>query len=200
VSKHLIVLLLLGVSVSVGCGGSAGDPVYADTHPLSVPVIVTPSIQIATGQMILYKASNVSMGPASFRLMVYNEKDGIPAFYKDFPKVPAGNTVTYAYRPPMRTLALDEQTSVEVPEAVRATFAPIPQVDHNVIRQIVANVEIIRVQQGANGVSTIDTPVVVPLSHCNFEPRGRVPYIGGAWYWNCAPGVYPLKRNEGNEG
>jgi hypothetical protein len=187
---------MLAAGVSAGCGSPAEDPVYADTHPLSVPVIMTPSLQIATGQMILYKASNVSMGQASFRLSVFTEDDGIPAFYKDFPKIPPGNTVTYAYRPPVAKLTLDDQTTVEAPQAVRATYGPIPQVDHNVIRQIVANVQIIRVQQDATGASTLETPVVVPLSHCNFEPRGRVPYTFGAWYWNCAPGIYPLKRNE----
>ena len=77
---------------------------------------------------------------------------------------------------------------------MRATFAPIPLVDHNVIRNIVANVQIMHVQNGPNGERTLGTPVVVPLSHCNFEPRGRVPNRGGTWYWNCAPGMYPLKQ------
>ncbi len=200
-SKTLIVVVLVIASVAgvVAWRATSGLPdeelIYADTHPLSVPVIVTPSLQLARGQMIVYKASNVAMGPASFRLQVYSETDGIPMFYKDFPKVPAGHTVTYVYEPPVAPLQLGE-TTVEAPQAVRATFMPIPQVDHNVIRQIVANVQIMRVSQDAKGVSTLDTPTIVPLEHCNFEPRGRVPYIFGGWYWNCAPAVYPLKRNQ----
>ena len=33
---------------------------------------------------------------------------------------------------------------------------------------------------------------MIPLSHCNFEPRSRIPFLGGNWYWNCAPDLYPL--------
>jgi len=183
------ILVLAGIAA--GCGAEPEDPIYADTHPLSVPVTITPSIQIASGQVILYKASNVGMGPAALRLQVYTEDNGIPAFYQDF-KIPPGNTVSYVYAPPPVDLDLGG-VSVQAPQAVRATFGPIPRVDQNVMRQVVANVQIMRAQQDGEGNATLDPPIVVPLSHCNFEPRGTVPYIGGTWYWNCAPGVYPLK-------
>ena len=47
--------------------------------------------------------------------------------------------------------------------------------------------------RAANGApGTLDTPIMVPLEHCNFEPRGFVPYTGGRWYWNCAPDIYQM--------
>jgi hypothetical protein len=196
--KILIVLILVAcVGLGYRLGARAVEsPIDADVHVLSVPVVVTPSLQLASGQVILYKATNVSEGPVNFRLMVYTDDNGIPAFYKDFSKVPGGKTVTYVYQPPVSTVAIGE-AAVEAPQAVRATFAPIPREDHNAIRRIVANVQIMRLQNGANGASTLDTPIVVPLSHCNFEPRGIIPYTGGTWYWNCAPDMYPLKRLRG---
>ena len=189
------VLVVFGVAYMVRASARAKtvDPTNGDAFALSVPVILTPSLQVATGQVLLYKATNVSEGVTSFRLMLYNDDGGVPTFYKDYVKVGPGQTVSYVYRPPTTTLALDDR-SIEAPQAVRATFAPIPATgDPGVIRRIVANVQIMRIQDGANGSPTLDTPIVVPLSHCNFEPRSVIPYLGGHWYWNCAPDMYPVK-------
>jgi hypothetical protein len=196
VKKLLIVVVVLvvvfGFTYMMRASG-AEDPTAADAVPLSVPVIVTPSLQIASGQVLLYKATNVSEGGTSFRLMLYTDDAGVPSFYKDFTKIGAGKTVSYVYRPPTATLELGDE-SVEAPQPVRATFAPIPATgDPGVIRHIVANVQVMRIQKGANGVSMLETPTVIPLSHCNFEPRSLIPYLGGRWYWNCAPDMYPLK-------
>ncbi len=194
--KILIVVVVLVVIAGFGymiVARAAVDPTQEDTNPLSVPVIVTPSLQIATGQVLLYKATNVSESPASFRLMLYTDDNGVPNVFKDFTRIGAGKTVNYVYKPPTATLTLDD-ASVEAPQAVRATFAPIPRTDPGAIRKIVANVQIMRIQNGAKGASSLDTPIVVPLSHCNFEPRGTIPYLEGLWYWNCAPDMYPLRR------
>jgi hypothetical protein len=84
-------------------------------------------------------------------------------------------------------------TSVEVPEAVRAIFAPFPGDDPGAIRKVVANVQIMRLQPAAaNAAPALDPPIIVPLEHCRFEPRGFVPYIGGRWIWNCAPEMDPI--------
>jgi hypothetical protein len=187
----LLVLIVLGGLVYAVRARGAVARAEADAEPLFVPVIVTPSIQLAHGQVLLYKATNMSEGTANFRLMLFNDREGVPGIYKDFTRIPAGNTVSYVYEPPTRQLTLGEAT-VEAPEAVRATFAPIPAGDPGAIRRIVANVQIMRIQAGPNGSSTLEPPIVVPLEHCNFEPRGFVPYTGGRWYWNCAPQMYPI--------
>ena len=64
---------------------------------------------------------------------------------QDFPGIAPGTTVSYLYDPPKGTLALNE-TTVEVPEAVRAVFAPLPGDDPGAIRRVVANVQIMRLQ------------------------------------------------------
>lgn len=186
----VVLVVILGLAYVVRARG-AQERAEADAEPLFVPVIVTPSIQLASGQVLLYKATNVSENVANFRLMLFNDKEGVPGIYKDFTRIPAGTTVNYVYEPPKTQLALGAAT-VEAPEAVRATFAPIPAGDPGAIRRIVANVQIMRVQTAPNGSTSLDPPVVVPLEHCTFEPRGFVPYTGGRWYWNCAPQMYPL--------
>jgi hypothetical protein len=80
---------------------------------------------------------------------------------------------------------------VTAPAAVHATFAPIPGGDPGVIRRFVANVQIMRVQN-SGGTPTLDPPIPVALSHCNFEPRGFAPYTGARFDWNCAPDMYPV--------
>jgi len=191
----VVLVIVGGFSYMMRAAGRAEteDLSNGDPFALSVPVIVTPSLQIASGQVLLYKATNVSEGPTSFRLMLYTDDSGVPAVYKDYTRVGAGKTVSYVYRPPSATLELGDE-SVEAPQPVRATFAPIPATgDPGVIRHIVANVQVMRIQKGANGSAMLDTPTVVPLSHCNFEPRSVIPYLGGHWYWNCAPDMYPVK-------
>jgi hypothetical protein len=59
---------------------------------------------------------------------------------------------------------------------------------------MVANVQIMRVQPAAGNAASpsLDLPIIVPLEHCRFEPRGFVPYTGGRWVWNCAPEMDPI--------
>jgi hypothetical protein len=192
----LLALLILIVIVGAYAVWARGfnERAEAAAIPLFVPVIVTPSIQLTNGQMILYKATNLSENPDSFRLMLYNDREGVPGFYKDFNRIRAGNTVSYVYEPPESKVTLGT-TTVEAPEAVRAVFAPVPGDDPGAVRRIVANVQIMRVQKTANGPASLDPPIVVPVEHCNFEPRGFVPYTGGRWYWNCAPEMFPIAES-----
>ena len=137
------------------------------------------------------KTTNITEYPVDVRLMLFNDREGLPTEVKDFPKIAAGTTVSYLYNPPMGTLAMND-TTVEVPEAVRAVFAPLPAGDQNVIRRIVANVQLMRLSVSAAGATaSLDSPIVVPLERCRFEPRGFVPYTGGRWMWNCAPELSP---------
>ena len=197
VKKLLLALFALIVVSVVGGGAFAlwargfNDRAEAAALPLFVPVIVTPSVQVVNGEVLLYKATNVSENPDNFRLMLFNDREGVPAVYKDFTRVRAGNTVTYVYEPPRSELTLGAMT-VEAPEAVRAVFAPLPGDDPGAIRRIVANVQIMRVQKAADGSPSLEPPIVVPLERCTFEPRGFVPYTGGRWYWNCAPQMFPI--------
>jgi hypothetical protein len=187
----LLVLIVIAVAAYTVWARGFNERAEADALPLFVPVVVTPSIQLVNGQVLLYKATNVSENPDSFRLMLFNDREGVPAFYKDFNRIPAGNTVSYVYEPPDGKLTLGV-TTVEAPEAVRAIFAPVPGDDPGAVRRIVANVQIMRIQKSASGSVSLDPPIVVPLERCNFEPRGFVPYTGGRWYWNCAPQMFPI--------
>jgi hypothetical protein len=195
VRKTLIVLVVLLVIVGIVRGIRArgfAERTEADARPLFVPVIVTPSVQPVNGQVLLYKATNVSETPVNVRLMLFNDQEGVPGTYKDFTKIPAGHTVSHVHEPPKSHLTLGG-TTVEAPEPVRAIFAPLPGDEPGAIRRVVANVQIMRIQQGAaNAAPVLDAPIIVPLEHCNFEPRGFVPYTGGRWYWNCAPDMFPL--------
>ncbi len=165
-------------------GAGAGD------EALFVPVIVSPSVQPVGGQVLLFKATNVTEAPVGVRLMLFNDRDGIPAKIKDFSRIAPGATVSYLYDPPKTTLAVNE-AEVQVPEAVRAVFAPLPGDDPGAIRRVVANVQILRLQQGVSPPA-LDPSIIVPLERCRFEPRGFVPYTGGQWVWNCAPRMSPV--------
>lgn len=187
----ILVLAGLGYAIAVN-GAGVTDETEGEPFGLSAPLIVMPSVQLAAGQMLLFKATNVAETVNNFRLMIYNDKSGIPVTYKDFLRVGPGRTVSYLYRPPAGQLELEGDATMEAPEATRATFAPVPATaDPGVIRRVVANVHVISVQNGANGARTLDTSTMIPLSHCNFEPRSRIPFLGGNWYWNCAPALYP---------
>jgi hypothetical protein len=158
--------------------------------PLFVPVVVTPSLQLVSGQVLLYKATNLLEDRATrVRLLLFHDDDGEPFLTKDLTVLPA-RTVSYVYEPPASQLTLGSVTGT-APAAVRAIFSPIPADNPSVMRRIVPNVQIMRVQAGSNP-PTFDSPVVVPLEHCRWEPRGFVPYTGGRWYWNCAPEMSPL--------
>ena len=193
--KTLIALVVLavvyGIFSAVRANGAA-DRAEADARPLFVPLIVTGSVQPVSGQVVLYKATNMHENPMNFRLSIYSDTESVPGVHKDFMKVPGGHTVSYVYEPPQAELVLGA-TTVAVPASVRATFGPVPADDPGAIRKLVVNVQLMRVQPGANGApASLDAPTIVPLEHCNFEPRGFVPYTGGRWYWNCAPDIYPI--------
>ncbi len=193
--KTLIALAVLAVVYGIVSAVRASDfaeRTEADARPLLVPVIVTGSVQPVNGQVVLYKATNMHENPTNFRLSIYNDTESVPGVHKDFMKVPGGHTVSYVYEPPQAELALGS-TTVAVPASVRATFGPVLADDPGAVRKLVVNVQLMRVQPGLNGApASLDAPIIVPLEHCNFEPRGFVPYTGGRWYWNCAPDMYPL--------
>ena len=193
--KTLIVLVVIavvyGIVSAVRANGFA-ERAEADARPLFVPIIVTGSVQPVSGQVVLYKATNMHENPMNFRLSIYSDTESVPGVHKDFMKVPGGHTVSYVHEPPQAEFSLGS-TTVTVPASVRATFGPVPGDDPGAVRKLVVNVQLMRVQQAANGApASLDTPILVPLEHCNFEPRGFVPYTGGRWYWNCAPDMYPL--------
>jgi uncharacterized membrane protein YgcG len=191
VSISLLVLVVVaGGAYTVWVGG-ANERAEADARPLFVPTILTPSVQLVNGQVLLYRVTNVSENPRNMRLMLYTEQDNVPTEYQDFSRIPSGTTVSYTYEPPKGRLTLGE-TTVDAPKPVRAVFAPVPGDDPGAIRNFVATVEIMRIQPGVKDVPILDPPIIVPVEHCNFEPRGFVPYTGGRWYWNCAPDMFPL--------
>jgi hypothetical protein len=195
VRKILSVLLLLVILVAVFLvirGRGAVARAEAAALPLFVPVIVSPSVQPVVGQVVLFKATNITEAPVSVRLMLFNDREGLPAVIHDFTKITPGTTVTHLYTPPKGTLEMNG-TTVEVPEAVRAIFAPLPGDDPGAIRRVVANAQLMRLQTTPSGAAPmLDPPIIVPLEHCNFEPRGFVPYTGGRWVWNCAPQMFPI--------
>lgn len=188
----LAILIVVVVLANIVRVRGADERAEAAATPLFVPTILSPSVQIASSQVLLYKATNISNSPRNFRLMLYNEQDTVPAVYKDFSSVGAEQTVNYVYEPPKSQLTLGDLT-VDAPKAVRAVFAPQPGGEPGVMRNFVATVQIMRVlPAGKDGAAMLDAPTIVPVEHCNFEPRGWAPYTGGGWYWNCAPDMFPL--------
>jgi hypothetical protein len=187
----VLFVVLVGVMYAVRARG-ADERAEADAKELFVPVIVTPSVQPANGQVLLLKATNVSEGQAAVRILFYKDNESVPGMYKEFTRIPPNHTVSYVYEPPVGKLTVGD-TTIDAPEAVRAVFEPLVGGEVNGMRKIVANVQLIRLQRGADGVATLETPIVVPLQRCMFEPRGFVPYTGGRWYWNCAQQMTPLE-------
>ncbi|MBM3779108.1 MAG: hypothetical protein FJW23_12900 [Acidimicrobiia bacterium] len=198
VSNKTLVVVVAAITllIVVGSGyvyytlGTSGteDPTKGEPFALTVPVIVTPSLQLANGQVLLVRATNLSGGSTSFRMMFFGDDSAVPIYYEDY-EVAAGRTVSHVYRPPTVTVQVEDQL-VEAPQAVRATFAPIPATDDpGTVRGVVANVQIMRVVDGPDGAPVFEAPIVVPLSRCNYEPRSKMP--GGNWYWNCATDMYP---------
>ena len=115
--KILIALVVLaviyGIYSTVRANGAA-DRAEADARPLFVPIIVTGSVQPVSGQVVLYKATNMHENPMHFRLSIYTDTESVPGVHKDFMKVPGGHTVSYVYEPPTSQLTLGSAT-VEAP-------------------------------------------------------------------------------------
>ncbi len=191
--RTLSLLLALAVVVAVflmiRASGANCRP-GAAAEPLFVPIIVSPSVQPVRGQVLLFKITNITKASVSVRLMLFNDREGLPADIRDFSEIAPGTTVSHLYDPPRTALAIN-QVTVEVPEAVRAVFAPLPGQDPGAIRRVVANLQIMRLQPDVSSPA-LDPPIIVPLERCRFEPRGFVPYTGGRWVWNCAPEMSPI--------
>jgi hypothetical protein len=191
---RLLVLLVIVAAIVAWRASGAAARAEAAAQPLFVPVIATPSIQPVNGQVLLFKATNITEAPVNLSLMLFDDHGGPPKATRDFPQIPAGSTVSYVHEPQKGELTLG-QTTVEAPEPVRGIFAPIPgDREPGALRRIVANVQIMRVQPATSstGSASLDPPILVPLERCRFEPRGFVPYTGGRWIWNCAPEMSPF--------
>lgn len=189
--RILLVLVLLAVALVLYRSRAAAAKEEANVI-LYVPVIMSPSVQPVAGQSLLFKATNITEAPVDVRLMLFGDHDGLPSTVKDFLKVAPGTTVSYLHTPPMGKLEMNDAT-VDVPEAVRAVFAPIPAGEQGAMRRVVANVQIMRLQAPASATgASLDPPILVPLERCRFEPRNFVPYTGGKWVWNCAPEMSPI--------
>jgi hypothetical protein len=190
----LRILIALGVIVAGYYGYRAWRDHVRDRteRSLYVPVIVSPSVQAVIGQTFLFKITNISEFPVSVRLMLFKDRDALPLDLKDFEKITPRTTVTYQYDPPAADAKLTlHETTYDVPEAVRAVFAPLSGGDQNTMRGVVAGMQLIRRQAGAvNSPPALDPPISVPLGSCRFEPRGMVPYSGAQWIWNCAPEMF----------
>src|SRR5215467_14411723 len=137
------------------------DMVETGAHPYFVPVIVTPSVHTANGQMVLYKVTNLSVQAVNVRLALYNDSESVPKTYKDFMGIRGGTTVSYAYEPPKTKLTVGTAI-VEAPEPVRAEFEPLPGDDPGAIRRVVANAQIVRIQPAAgNGAASLEPLTIV---------------------------------------
>ena len=194
--RNLFVLgVIVGVILVFRSWGASAE---ADLERLwSVPIIVSPSVQPVNGQVLLFKATNISTTPVGIRLHLYNDRERFPVAYQEFPAVAAGMTVTYLYNSPPGKLAMNETTLV-VPDAVRAVIGPMPGGEPGAIRRVVANLQLMRLQSTPANASppSLDAPIIVPLERCIFEPRGYLPhYTDGRLFWNCAPAMFDSEFN-----
>jgi hypothetical protein len=169
----------------------AAERADAVDNALFVPILVTPSVQVADGQALLFKATNVSDTPHGIRLMLYYEQEKDPSLFRDFPKIGAGMTVSYVHEPAKGKVTLGE-IALEAPRPVRAIFQPLPDDDPGALRNIVAVAQIVRFRKDGTNTQLVDTPVVVPVNQCTFELRGFLSHTGGRWHWNCAQPMLPI--------
>jgi hypothetical protein len=187
----LVVVLIVIVGGLVVVPSAFDEWVEKNSRPYFVPLIVTGSLQLVNGQVLLYKMTNVSTAPVHVRLNLFNENQSIPGTYKDFKGIRSMATVSYVYEPPKIKIPLGEAT-VEAPQPVRAQITPMPGADTGTIRNVVATVQILRIQKAPDGTSSLEQATVVPVEHCNFEPRGYAPIsTGHKRTFNCAPMMYP---------
>ncbi len=135
---------------------------------------------------MLFKLTNLGDEAVALRIMLFNDREGMPAVIKDFSDLAGKTTATYVYTPPAGKLLLND-TTFDVPEAVRAIIGPVPAGDPKVMRKVVVNVQLMRAQSA--GSLTLETPVIVPMSGCRFEPRGLVSYRKPTMSWNCTPAM-----------
>jgi hypothetical protein len=187
----LLVMLVIIVAGIVVVPSAFDNWVEKNSRPYFVPLIVTGSLQLLNGQVVLYKMTNVSTAPVHVRLNLFNEGESIPGTFKDFKGIRSMATVSYLYEPPKTKITLGEVT-VEAPQPIRAQIVPMPGADTGTIRNVVATVQILRLQKASDGTLSLDQSIVVPVEHCNFEPRGYVPIsTGHKRTFNCAPMMYP---------
>lgn len=186
----VVVLVVVVAGYAIRARGAA-DRNEAAAAAYFVPTVVSGSIQPEPGQVLLLKATNMSEAPLSLRMMLFADEQAIPHTSKDFLAIPGGHTVSYMHEPRVVPATFGKVT-IDAPEAVRVSFAPVSGGDPGVMRRVVATVQLVRVSAGSAGGPASLTAVQVPVQHCNFEPRGYVPYTGARWYWNCAPQMFPL--------
>jgi hypothetical protein len=189
----VVVVAVVGTAVLTWLEWAQGSATRADAldSELFVPILVTPSVQVADGQVLLFKITNVSDSPRGVRMMLQNEEEKDPFAVQDFPKIAAAMTVSYIHEPSKGQVKLGD-VAVEGPRPVRAIFQPLPGDDPGAVRNIVAAAQIVRLRQEGATTHVVDVPVVVPVEHCMFEPRGFMSQTGGRWHWNCAPQMFPI--------
>src|SRR5215471_18046265 len=93
----LLVVLIVVVGGFVVFPAAFDRWVENNSRPYFVPLIVTGSLQLLNGQVLLYKMTNVSTAPVHVRLNLFNEGQSIPGTFKDFKGVPSMATVSYVY-------------------------------------------------------------------------------------------------------
>jgi hypothetical protein len=191
--RNLFVLGVIVCVVLVFRSWSAGAEVNRE-RLWSVPIIVSPSVQLVNGQVLLFKATNISTTPVGMRLTLYNERDRGPVVVEEFPRVAPGGTVTYLYNSPPGKGKLEiNETTIEVPDAMRAVLDPMPGGEPGAIGRVVANLQILRLQTTPANASapSLEAPSIVPLERCLFSPTGYLPhYTDGLFYYNCAPELF----------
>src|SRR5258708_4675735 len=129
----LLVVLVVIIGGIVIVPAAVNEWVEDNSRPYFVPLIVTGSLQLVKGQVLLYKMTNVSTAPVHVGLNPSSDTEAIPGTYKDFRSIRSMHTVSYVYEPPKTKISLGA-TTVEAPEPVRAQITPMPGADTGTIR------------------------------------------------------------------
>jgi hypothetical protein len=108
---RLHVLLVIVAAIVAWRASGAAARAEAAAQPLFVPVIATPSIQPVNGQVLLFKATNITEAPVNLSLMLFDDHGGPPKATRDFPQIPAGSTVSYVHEPQKGELTLHAGSS-----------------------------------------------------------------------------------------
>ncbi len=92
-SEQTLVVLLAIAGIVLTVRSWRANTRAAAERALYVPVIVSSSVQAASGQALLFKATNLSDGPRDLRLTLFKDSDGLPLAIK------SRTTVTYIDNP-----------------------------------------------------------------------------------------------------
>ena len=177
--KTGVIVLIAIVAIYVGYRAYRAKALADIEKSQNVAIIVSPSIQAGKGQVVLFKATNISGRPVSIRLNLFGEANKDPLETTDFKAIAPKMTVTHLFVPPQAPLELNG-TKFEAPAAVRALVEPLPGGEPAALRRVVVSLAMVGLKPAAANTNApapaLDPPMLIPLERCLFASRNMAPF------------------------